>query len=191
MEKIIWVNVETIIPNPNNPRTISVSQMEKLEKSIEQFPKMLELRPIVIDENNMVLGGNMRLQALVNLGYKEVPVVKVSELTEAQKKEFVIKDNVGYGDWNWEQLHLDWELEVLDDWGLSPFNSEDTLTNHNQYEGLDAASKLDKFMNAEIKRLFLVFDSETFTRVVNWFEEKQTEFNVEDNSQVILKLMEK
>lgn len=191
MENLTWVNIEGILPNPENPRTITISQMEKLEKSIQEFPQMLELRPLIIDENNMVLGGNMRLQALSNLGYKQVPVVRVSELTEQQKKEFVIKDNIGYGEWNWEQLHLDWELEVLDDWGLSPFNSEDNLTNHNQYEGLDAASKLDKFMNAEIKRLFLVFDSETFTKVVEWFEEKQTEFNVEDNSQVILKLMEK
>jgi hypothetical protein len=190
MNNLKWVGVNDITPNPNNPRTISITQMEKLKRSIQEFPQMLELRPLVIDENNIVLGGNMRLEAMKELGYETIPVVSVTELTEQQKKEFVIKDNIAYGEWDWEQLHLDWEIHTLDDWGVG-FNTEDTLTNHNQYEGLDASSKLDKFMNAEIKRLFLVFDSDTFNRVVSWFEEKQEEFGVEDNNQVILKLMEK
>lgn len=187
---ISWVNIELLNTNPNNPRFITANQMEKLKKSIQEFPEMLELRPLVVDETRTVLGGNMRLEALKELGYTEVPVINVNNLTEEQKKEFVIKDNLSYGEWDWDNLVLDWNLETLEDWGLGEFNTEDELTNNNTYEGLDASSKLDKFLNAEIKRMFLVFDSETFNRVITWFEEKQEEFGVEDNSQVILKLME-
>ena len=187
---ISWVNIELLNTNPNNPRFITANQMEKLKKSIQEFPEMLELRPLVVDETRTVLGGNMRLEALKELGYTEVPVINVNNLTEEQKKEFVIKDNLSYGEWDWDTLVLDWNLETLEDWGLGEFNTEDELTNHNTYEGLDASSKLDKFLNAEIKRMFLVFDNETFNKVISWFEEKQEEFGVEDNSQVILKLME-
>jgi hypothetical protein len=184
------VAIENVKPNEHNPRTITQGQLEKLMQSILEFPKMLELRPLVVDNDLVVLGGNMRLLALKKLGYTHVPIIKVGDLTEQQKKEFVIKDNVSYGEWNWDTLVTEWEIDTLQDWGLT-FNTEDNLTNNNQYEGLDASSKLDKFLNAEIKRLFLVFDNETFNRVIAWFEEKQEEYGVEDNNQVILKLMER
>lgn len=187
--EVVKLHLNELLPNPNNPRTITPTQLEKLKNSILEFPEMLETRPIIIDENNIVLGGNMRLQALKELGITEVPVKRVTGFTEEKKKEFVIKDNLSYGDWDWETLVVDWEMETLYDWGLE-FNTEDNLTNNNTYEGLDASSKLDKFMNAEIKRMFLVFDSETFSKVVEWFDKKQEEFGVEDNNQVILKLME-
>jgi len=175
--------------NENNPRTITAFQLQKLKKSLLEFPQMLELRPLVIDEENVVIGGNMRLKALQELGITKVPTKKVVNLTPEQKKEFVIKDNLSYGEWDWDNLVVEWELETLTDWGLE-LNTEDELTNNNTYEGLDASSKLNKFLNAEIKRMFLVFDSETFTKVVEWFDKKQEDFGVEDNNQVILKLME-
>jgi hypothetical protein len=190
-KETLHLPLESIHLNPNNPRTIGKTQMEKLKGSISSFPQMLELRPIMVDENNVILGGNMRYQALRQMGYESITVQRVSGLTEEQKKELVIKDNLSYGEWDWDKLTTEWEYEVLLDWGLTDFNIEDTLTNNQEYLGLDAASKLEKFMNAEIKRMFLVFDSETFNRVISWFEEKQEEYGVEDNSQVILKLMEK
>jgi hypothetical protein len=183
------ISIDEIKPNPNNPRTITPVQLEKLIQSIKQFPQMLEARPLVIDENNMVLGGNMRLRVLKELGYMAVPVIKLNELTEEQKREFVIKDNLSFGEWDWDTLLVDWEVDTLQDWGLY-INMEDELSNHNTYEGADQPSKYDKFVNSEIKRMFLVYDNETFDRVIEWFEKKQEQLGVEDNNQVILKLME-
>lgn len=120
------MKIELIKPNPENPRVIKDEKYKKLVKSIQDFPEMLELRPIVIDENNVVLGGNMRLRALQELGYKEVPIVRASSLTEAQKKEFIIKDNIGYGEWNWDTLANDWDPNDLDEWGLDIPNFEST-----------------------------------------------------------------
>lgn len=108
--------------NPNNPRVIRDFDFEKLKKSISTFPKMMELRPIVVDENDIILGGNMRFQALKALGYDEVPnnwVKRASDLTDEQKLEFIIKDNSPYGDWDWDAIANQWDDLPLDDWGLS------------------------------------------------------------------------
>jgi hypothetical protein len=112
------MNINEIKPNPNNPRIIKDDKFKKLVKSIQDFPQMLELRPIVIDENNIVLGGNMRLKACIEAGLKDVPVKQAKELTEEQKKEFIVKDNVGYGEWDWSDLANNWETEELEEWGL-------------------------------------------------------------------------
>jgi DNA modification methylase len=109
--------ITQIKPNPNNPRLIKDNKFKQLVKSIQEFPEMLELRPIVIDENNIVLGGNMRLKACIEAGLTEVPV-KVATLTEQQKNEFIIKDNVGFGEWDWDDLANSWNVEELTDWGL-------------------------------------------------------------------------
>jgi ParB-like chromosome segregation protein Spo0J len=111
------MNIKDIKPNPNNPRIIKDNKFKLLVKSIQEFPEMLELRPIVIDENNIVLGGNMRLKACIEAGLTEVPV-KVATLTEQQKKEFIIKDNVSFGEHDWDALANEWNIESLDDWGL-------------------------------------------------------------------------
>jgi uncharacterized phage-like protein YoqJ len=97
---------------------------------------------------------------------------------------------LSYGEWEWEALTEDWAEDELLDWGVDMPYWNDDMTNNNDYEGLDQLSKLDKFMNAEIKRMFLVYDNETFTRVIEWFNRLQKKYDVEDNNQVILKLME-
>ena len=112
------MNINEIKPNPNNPRIIKDIKFKQLVKSIQDFPQMLELRPIVIDENNMVLGGNMRLKACIEAGLKDVPVIHANNLSEAQKKEFIVKDNVGYGEWDWDDLANNWDAEELTEWGL-------------------------------------------------------------------------
>ena len=117
--------------NPNNPRVIKDHKFEKLKKSISEFPKMMELRPMVINEDNIVLGGNMRLKALKDLGYKEVPeewVKRASDLTEEETRRFIIADNVGFGEHDWEMLANEWDNEELEDWGLDgfPFSVEDS-----------------------------------------------------------------
>ena len=110
--------ITEIKSNPNNPRLIKDHKFKQLVKSIQDFPQMLELRPIVIDENNMVLGGNMRLKACLEAGLTDVPVIHANNLTEGQKKEFIIKDNISFGEHNWDDLANSWNIEELDDWGL-------------------------------------------------------------------------
>jgi hypothetical protein len=112
------MNINEIKPNPNNPRIIKDDKFKKLVKSIQDFPQMLELRPIVIDENNIVLGGNMRLKACIEAGLKDVPVKQAKDLTEEQKKEFIIKDNVQFGSHDWSELANNWDAQELTDWGL-------------------------------------------------------------------------
>ena len=112
------MNINLIRANPNNPRICKDHKFKQLVKSIQDFPQMLELRPIVIDENNMVLGGNMRLKACIEAGLTDVPVIHANNLSEPQKKEFIVKDNVGYGEWDWDALANEWNIEDLDNWGL-------------------------------------------------------------------------
>ena len=112
------IKISEVKPNPNNPRIIKDDKFKKLVQSIKDFPQMLELRPIVVNENMIVLGGNMRLKACKEAGLKEVPIIKASELSEEQQKEFIIKDNVGFGEWDWDSLANEWEVEKLEEWGL-------------------------------------------------------------------------
>jgi ParB-like chromosome segregation protein Spo0J len=112
------MNINLIKINPNNPRICKDHKFKQLVKSIQDFPQMLELRPIVIDENNIVLGGNMRLKACIEAGLTDVPVKQAKELTEKQKKEFIVKDNVGYGEWDWDDLANNWDEQLLTEWGL-------------------------------------------------------------------------
>jgi len=115
------MKLSAIKSNPNNPRVIKDENLKKLCKSIEEFPKMMELRPIVIDENNMVLGGNMRLKALKKIGYTEIPnewVKKAADLTPEEQRRFIIADNVSGGEWDIEELKRAWSIKELDDWGI-------------------------------------------------------------------------
>ena len=112
------MKLSDIKPNPSNPRIIKDEKFAKLVQSIKDFPQMLELRPIVINSDNIVLGGNMRLRACKEAGLKEVPVMRADDLTPEQQAEFIIKDNVGFGEWDWDMLANQWDAEKLNDWGL-------------------------------------------------------------------------
>lgn len=117
--------VGTLKKNPENPRIIKDEKFRKLVESIKTFPKMLEIRPIVVNADMVVLGGNMRLKACIDAGMKEVPVIIADDLTYDQQREFIIKDNVGFGEWDWEILAKDWETVEIGEWGLeSPELSE-------------------------------------------------------------------
>jgi len=112
------VKIKDIKPNTQNPRTISKKKFNKLVKSIIDFPEMLEKRPLVVDENMVVLGGNMRLKALQKAGFDKITVDIAENWTEEQKQEFIIKDNVSFGDWDWDSLGNEWLSQSLDNWGL-------------------------------------------------------------------------
>jgi ParB-like chromosome segregation protein Spo0J len=126
------VEISKIRNNTNNPRFIKDDKFRKLVKSIKEFPEMLELRPIVVDEDMIVLGGNMRLKACIEAGLKEVHIKIAENLTEDQKKEFIVKDNVGFGEWDWDLLANEWDTELLEEWGLDlklTDDSEEEYTN--------------------------------------------------------------
>jgi DNA modification methylase len=110
--------ISSIKLNPNNPRLVKDDKFTKLVKSIQDFPQMLKIRPIVVNDDMIVLGGNMRLKACKEAGLKEVPVIKASSLTEEQQKEFIIKDNVGFGEWDWDMIANEWDQEQITEWGL-------------------------------------------------------------------------
>jgi DNA modification methylase len=116
------VKISEVKPNPKNPRIIKDGKFQKLVKSIQEFPDMLNKRPLIVftdvDNKYVVLGGNMRLKALNELKFKEIPVIIADEWTEEQKAEFLIKDNVGFGEWDWDSLANEWDVEKLEDWGL-------------------------------------------------------------------------
>lgn len=137
------IKLSSIKPNPDNPRLIKDDKFYKLVESIKTFgEKMMPLRPIVIDENKIILGGNMRFKALKELGYKEVPaswVKSANDLSEAQKKEFIIKDNVGFGSWDFDSLANDWDGVLLEEWGLDMPNWDDI--EEPEFEDLIAENK--------------------------------------------------
>lgn len=116
--KIEKVKITDLVSNPNNPRIIKDYKFKKLVQSIKDFPEMLDLRPIIINDNMIVLGGNMRLKACQEVGLKEVPIIRANELTKEQQAEFIIKDNVGFGEWDWDILANEWENDDLYKWGI-------------------------------------------------------------------------
>ena len=111
------VKISEVKPNPNNPRLIKDDKFKKLVKSIQDFPDMLNVRPIVVNKDMIVLGGNMRLKAIKEAGHTEV-AVEIVDWTEEKQKEFIVKDNVGYGEWDWSDLANNWDAQELTDWGL-------------------------------------------------------------------------
>lgn len=116
--------------NPDNPREIDEESFEKLKSNIKSFTRMLSLRPLVVDKNMVVLGGNMRLKACQSLGFKELPYLLDSDLTEDEKKQFIILDNVAFGKWDWDDLANKWDSKVLNNWGLDVWQmpSEEDLS---------------------------------------------------------------
>ena len=112
------VDINQVLPNTDNPRFIKDYKFEKLVKSIKEFPQMLDLRPIVVNKEMVVLGGNMRLKACVEAGIKEVPIIFADSLTPEQEREFIIKDNSSFGEWDWDILGNEWDTENLQDWGI-------------------------------------------------------------------------
>jgi len=126
------VNIKQVLPNPDNPRFIKDYKFEKLVKSIKEFPQMLDLRPIVVNQDMIVLGGNMRLKACEEAGLTEVPIIFADNLTPEQEKEFIIKDNSSFGEWDWDLLANEWNVDQLADWGIDIPNFD--IDNDNEIE---------------------------------------------------------
>ena len=112
------VKISDIKSNPNNPRIIKDDKFKKLVESIKGFPEMANVRPIVVNTDMIVLGGNMRLKAMKEAGWKDAPI-QIVDWDEQKQKEFIVKDNVGFGEWDWGDLANNWDVEDLTDWGLN------------------------------------------------------------------------
>jgi DNA modification methylase len=112
------VKIGDVKINPNNPRLIKDDKFAKLVQSIKDLPQMLDIRPIVVNSDMVVLGGNMRLRACKEAGLKQVPIIIADNLTEDQQREFLIKDNVSGGEWDWQMIANEWDAEQLEEWGL-------------------------------------------------------------------------
>ena len=126
--KIEHVLISTLRENEKNPRNINKHKFEKLKNSIKDFPEMLALRPIVVDEENIILGGNMRYKASKELGLKKVYIIQAKNLSQSQVDEFIIKDNVGFGDWDWDILANSWDTSLLTDWGVDVWKNSDDFS---------------------------------------------------------------
>ena len=121
------VKISKVKPNETNPRFIKDNKFKKLVKSIKEFPEMLKLRPIVVNKDMVVLGGNMRLKACKEAGLKDVWILKADNLTEEQQKKFIVKDNVGFGEWDWDILGNEWNSVQLEDWGMDNWQNMDDI----------------------------------------------------------------
>ena len=144
------LKINELKPNESNPRIIKEPKFKKLVKSIKDFPEMLELRPIILDEDYVILGGNMRYKACVAAGLKEVPVKIAKGLTEEQKEEFIVKDNVGFGEWNWDMLGNEWDNAKLGEWGMDVCQPEEAV-DYSVLDDLELGSALHE-KEASVKR---------------------------------------
>lgn len=190
------MKISKIKSNPNNPRIIKDDKFVKLCKSISDLPKMMELRPIVVDENFVVQGGNMRLKALIELGYKEIPdtwVKQANDFTEEELKEFIIKDNVGFGEWDWDDLANNWDSEKIDEWGLNIPNwaSGSDLNNMSEND-LDFTEEFDPIGTSKgLQRVVFIFDgkeeAESYLKSINVdFDKRNMAWQVNMSTQSIL-----
>ena len=160
------VKINEIFSNPVNPRTIEKNKFKKLCNSIKEFPEMLKLRPIVVNSDMSILGGNMRYKACQEIGLKEVYIIKAENFTDDQIQQFIIKDNVGFGEWDWDILANTWDVEKLNDWGLEVPSIEE-FTGVEEQE-IEFSEYLDEAHNYVV----LLFDSD-----VDWLS-AQTHFNI-------------
>jgi len=174
--KIERLKISEVKSNPNNPRIIKDDKFKKLVESIKEFPKMLELRPIVVNDDMIVLGGNMRLKACKEAGMKEIPVIKASELSEEQQREFIIKDNVGFGEWDWEMIANEWDAEQVAEWGVDVPNFESDVDYSILEDDNELNSQLESMANGVKKAIQIEFEAEhyeeAFALVKFWREQK-------------------
>ncbi len=167
------VNINEVKPNPKNPRIIKDGKFQKLVKSIQEFPDMLNKRPLIVftdvDDKYVVLGGNMRLKALNELKFKEIPVIIADEWTEEQKAEFLIKDNVGFGEWDWDSLANEWNTDELTDWGLDiPNYSLGLDVNNMNEDDIDIEEEFDPIgVSKGMHRIIFIFDNED--EAIKWY----------------------
>ena len=168
------VKISKIKKNPNNPRLVKDDKFKKLVQSIKDFPEMLKIRPIVVNEDMVVLGGNMRLRACKDAGLKDVPIIQASELTEKQQREFIIKDNVGFGEWDWDMLANEWDNAQLNDWGLDVWQPEKEV-DYSILNEIDLDEEVENMYQQTKKSIILEYPSEGFEPIKKLYDKLKAE----------------
>ena len=153
--------ISEVKTNKSNPRFIKDDKFKKLVKSIKEFPEMLKLRPIVVNNDMTVLGGNMRLKACKEAGLKEVYILKADELTEQQQREFIVKDNVGFGEWDWDILANEWDNTQLKEWGMDVWQPEEEV-DYSILDDDDLSEDLNDMTNGVKKAIQIPFELEHY-----------------------------
>jgi len=177
-----------IKPNPDNPRTIRDKNFKKLVNSIKEFPEMLDLRPIVVNKDMVILGGNMRYRACQEAGLKEVPVIIADKLTEKKQREFVIKDNISGGEWDWDLLANEWSTDELNDWGL---DVPDWNANEPEIDLSSLDHDLDTYLNNTIRQIVLYYENDLHAKILERLEKVSQKEGIEkDNSTTFLRILE-
>ena len=159
--KIEKVDIHSIRKNPDNPRVMNKQKFDKLIESIKEFPQMLKLRPIVVNNEGLILGGNMRYTACLQLNHKQVYIIKAEDLTDEQIKQFIIKDNVGFGDWDWDILANSWDTKQLKEWGLDVWQPEEAI-DYSILDDEDLSQDLDTMTGNVKKAIQIPFESEHY-----------------------------
>ena len=162
--KIIKVPIGKVNANPNNPRFIKDDKFQKLVQSIKDLPQMLDIRPIVVNKEMIVLGGNMRLKACLEAGLKEVSIIIADNLTPEQEKEFLIKDNVSGGEWDWDVLANEWNQEELEEWGVDVFKYDSDVNLDEFFEENGDSEKEQKF------KIVLEYSEQDFAEITELFK---------------------
>ena len=185
----LW-DIKKVKPNKENPRIIKDNKFRKLVQSIKDFPEMLKLRPIVLNDKGIILGGNMRYRASVEAGLKEVWILTAEGLTEEQQKEFVVKDNASFGDWDWDSLANFYTIEDLGDWGLDvpTYLTDDDA--EPTYDVDKVAERLGAYINNKIKQITILFPADEYEAIINKFQEIMEAEELESNTEVVLFLLE-
>jgi hypothetical protein len=168
------VKISKVKPNENNPRFIKDYKFKKLVNSIKEFPEMLKLRPIVVNADMVVLGGNMRLRACKDAGLREVWVLKADELTEAQQREFIVKDNIGFGEWDWDILANEWNNVQMEEWGLDVWTPEEDV-DYSILDDDDLSVDLEDMKSGVKKAIQIPFELEHYEQafeLVKYWREK-------------------
>ena len=173
------VSIKAVKENPENPRIIKDYKFQKLVKSVKEFPEMLKIRPIVVNKDNVVLGGNMRLKACIEAGLKQVWILQ-TDLNDEAQKEFIIKDNSSFGEWDWDVLANEWNIDDLKDWGLDIPKWEDTafdseIEDTGEYDYPD-----EDLEQSHVKMVQLFLTTKTEPNFRKW-EEALREFYKTDN----------
>ena len=173
--KIENVKLSDIKLNPNNPRLIKDDKFKKLVQSIIDFPEMLKIRPIVVNEDMIILGGNMRFKACKEAGLKEVPIIKTKGLSEEKQREFLIKDNIAGGEWDWNLLANEWDELKLTEWGLDVWQPTAEV-DYSILDGEDVSEQLSDMTNGVKKAIQIEFEAEHYEEAYQlvkfWREQK-------------------
>lgn len=172
------IDIKLVKENKDNPRTISDSKFDQLVKSIKEFPQMLEIRPIVVNKQMVVLGGNMRLKACKKAGLKTIHIIKAEKLTKKQQQEFIIKDNISFGLWDSIKME-EWDIDLINSWGLDSYEIDTNVNLEEFFEDKNEDIKND------INKIIFEFNEKDFNQVNDLLNQHK-----ESKEQLLLKLLQ-